>query len=288
MRQNGDVNGFDVANEAIDLPINKQSFNRQLESTLPFYSDEAWPELDQTVWSLRQQEDYLRRLHLDRMEQMMSVDKMVGEVIDLAGPNTVIIFTSDNGHYTGEHRLSNKLAPHEESIRVPLYVKSPAGTRRQVDRLVANIDSAPTILEYAGKAWYSVAYNVDGRSLKKLVENASVNSWRRSVLVEFHQPRSNTIPHNAADWRFGLPDYLALRVADDAGGNSANTLYVQYYQDVAEPDSTFSYERYFLTPDPYQTSNMAPGKLPALDRLIRDFYVASGKDCRTQDIRRVP
>lgn len=288
LRRDGDVNGFETNSPALALPVTKPSFNRQLESSLPFYSTAAWPELDQTVWAMREQEDYLRRLHLDRMEQMISVDRMVGEIVDFAGPNSIIIFTSDNGHYTGEHRLSNKLAPHEESIRVPLYIKVPGGQRRQVDRLVANIDIAPTLLEFAGRPWYSAGYGVDGRSLKGLVEKPSVTSWRRSLLVEFHRPRSNSLPTAGTDWRFGLPDYLALRVAQDAGGNSANSLYVQYYNDVANPNSTISFERYLLTVDPSQTNNVASGELPALDRMLRDFYVASGKESRIMDIKRVP
>ena len=288
LRRDSDVNGFEASTPSLELPTTKPSYNRQLESPLPFYSTAAWPELDQTVWSMRGQQDYLRRLHLDRMEQMISVDRMVGEVIDFAGPNTIVIFTSDNGHYTGEHRLSNKLAPHEESIRVPLYIKAPGGRRRQVDRLVANIDIAPTLLEYAGKPWYSAGFGVDGRSLKGLIEKGSVTSWRRSLLLEFHRPRSNNLPTTGTDWRFGLPDYLALRVAPDAGGSSANTLYAQYYQTLDNLDSAFSFERYFLTTDPDQTNNVATGALTALDRMLRDFYVASGKESRIMDIKRVP
>lgn len=288
LRVGGDVNGFEASPELIGLPTDKLSYNRQLESTLPFYSTDAWPDLDQTVWAMRGQQDYLRRLHLDRMEQLLSVDRMVGDVVDFAGPNTIVVFTSDNGHYTGEHRLSNKLAPHEESIRVPLYIKIPNGTKRQITRLVANIDIAPTLLDFAGKPWTSVGFGVDGRSLKDLVEKGSVNSWRRSLLVEFRRPRSNSIPSVGTDWRFGLPDYLGMRVANDAGGSSANSLYVQYYSDGDDLDSAFSFERYFLTPDPQQTSNQASGMLVALDRMIRDFAVASGKDSRIMDIKRVP
>lgn len=288
LRQNRDVNGFDAFSDSVELPDGKVSFNRQLDSTLDFYSTDTWPDLEQEVWGLRGQEDYLRRLHLDRMEQMMSVDRMVGEVVDLMGANTVIIFTSDNGHYTGEHRLSNKLAPHEESIRVPLYIKAPGTTRRVVNRMVANIDIAPTLLEYAGRPWSAAGFGVDGRSLKGLVEKPSVTSWRRSLLVEFHRPRAANIPPVGTDWRFGLPDYIGLRVSHDGGGPSANSLYVQYYRTLDDLNSHFSYERYFLTPDPQQTDNVATGALPALDNMLRDFYVASGQNARIMDSRRVP
>lgn len=288
LRIGGDVNGFEVNSAALGLPTDKVSYNRQLDSTLAFYSDRAWPNLDQPVWSLREQHDYLRRLHLDRMEQMKSVDRLVGEMVDAVGPNSIIIFMSDNGHYTGEHRLSNKLAPHEESIRIPLYIKKPGGNKRQVTRLVANIDIAPTFLDMAGKPWYSAGFGVDGRSLKGLVDKPSVTSWRKSLLVEFHRPRAGNIPPIGTDWRFGLPDYLGLRVAQDGGGNSANTLYVQYYRHIADLDTAFSFERYFLNSDPDQTNNVAVGVLPAQDRMIRDFYVASGRESRVMDNKRVP
>jgi arylsulfatase A-like enzyme len=288
LRQNRDINGFDALMSSYELPQDKTSFNRQLDNTLDFYSIETWPDLEQTVWAARRQEDYLRRLHLDRMEQMMSVDRMVGEVVDLLGANTVIIFTSDNGHYTGEHRLSNKLAPHDESIRMPLYIKAPGTQKRTVNRLVGNIDIAPTLLEYAGKAWYAGIYNVDGRSLKGLVDRPSVTSWRRSLLVEFHRPRASNIPTEGTDWRFGLPDYLALRVAPDTGTFTADSLYVQYYRTLSDLDSANSFERYFMAVDPNQTNNEVTGILPALDRMLRDFYVSAGRDARIMDIKRVP
>ena len=81
----------------------------------------------------KQQQNYLSRLLLDRMEQLISLDRMVGEVVTAAGSNTIIIFTSDNGHFNGEHRLGNKLSAQEESVRVPLYVRGPAACAAQGD-----------------------------------------------------------------------------------------------------------------------------------------------------------
>jgi arylsulfatase A-like enzyme len=280
-RLNRDPHGFEASQAAFDLPIGKSSFNQQRPNSLPFYSTATWPDLQDRVWGNKKQQDYLRRLYLDRMEQMLSIDKMVGEVIDAAGPNTIIIFTSDNGHINGEQRLSNKLTPHEESIRVPLYIKVPGGQRRQVSQLVANIDLAPTILDYAGLPWSSPTYKVDGRSLRPLITTGTATDWRRSMLIEFHKPRGQDFP--ATDWRFGLPDYLGLREVVNAPAGSINTLYVQYYGNSGNPASMVAYELYNMNADPFQTNNLTQDRLVAMDRLIRDFYSASGETVREQE-----
>jgi arylsulfatase A-like enzyme len=286
LRRNREIHGFEAASPQQDLPAEKASYNRRVGVSVPFYGPYAWPDLNDPVWGGREQEDYLRRLYLDRQEQLLSIDRMVGEVVDVAGPNTMIIFTSDNGHFNGEHRLSNKLTPQEESIRIPLYIKVSWRTGRPIGRMAANIDLAPTILQYAGKQWWAPRYNVDGRSLRPLIEFPGVPLWRRSLLVEYHRPRGE--PPRPYDWRFGLPDYLGLRIAPDAGGDSANSLYVQYYTDVANPSSTVAYERYLMNADPHQTNNIATAKNPALDTLIRAFYSSSGAATRNLDETNIP
>jgi arylsulfatase A-like enzyme len=280
-RRNRDPHGFDASQPAFDLPSGKPSFNQQRPVPLPYYGSATWPDLRDRVWGNRQQQGYLRRLFLDRMEQMLSIDRMVGEVIDAAGPNTIIIFTSDNGHINGENRLSNKLTPQDESIRVPLYIKVPGGRQRQVSQLVANIDLAATILDYAGLPWASSTYNVDGRSLRPLITTGTAAGWRRSMLIEFHKPRGQTFP--ATDWRFGLPDYLGLREIAETPGGFVNTLYVQYYNDTANPNGTVAYELYNMNNDPFQTNNLTQERLVSMDRLIRDFYNAGGAVAREQD-----
>ena len=89
------------------------------------------------------------------------VDSVVGKVLaelraqDL-DDNTLVIFTTDNGYFHGEHGLADKWYPYEESIRVPLIVRDPRmpnskrGTTN--DEFVLNVDLAPTILAFAGVA----------------------------------------------------------------------------------------------------------------------------------------
>lgn len=289
LRAGRDPNGFTPVSPTFDLPRNKASFNRQADNRVPFFSSATWPDLNNPVQGGRRQQDYLSRLLLDRMEQFLSLDRMVGEVIDAAGPNTVIIFTSDNGHMQGEHRLSNKLTAQEESLRVPLYIRAPNVAPRAVVRLAANIDIAPTILDYAGRTWTNPVFNVDGRSLRNLVEGSGGRQWRRSLLLEYHRPRgevSKQFP--GTDWRFGLPDYLGLRQIHETAGQNVNTVYVEYYLDVADPTAITDYEYYDVATDPFQTNNLADGPRAELSMLLRNAYTASGDGSRVADMGGLP
>jgi arylsulfatase A-like enzyme len=281
-RQNRAPHGFQASSPDYDLPYGKESFNQQRPVSIPFYSKATWPDLDDKVQGGKTQQDYLRRLYLDRLEQLLSIDRMVGDVIDAAGSNTIIIFTSDNGHIHGEQRLSNKLTPQDESIRVPLYIKVPGGQRQAVSHLAVNIDLAPTILDYAGKVWNSAAYNVDGRSLRPILSGGTVTDWRRSILVEFHKPRDKVF--SPTDWRFGLSDYLGLREISESSTSTVNNLYTQYYHDANSPETTIAVELYKVKRDPYQMNNRTEHKLPRLDQILRDFYTASGEMVRQQDM----
>ena len=134
----------------------------------------------------------------DYYRLITGVDHIVGEAIDKLrakglGHNTVIIFTSDNGFYLGEHGLAGKWFMHEESIRLPLVIYDPraASERRgvKVDKLVLNIDVAPTILRFAG---LDVPQSMQGRSLVELCQGENP-PWRTDFLYE-HRFKHPKIP----------------------------------------------------------------------------------------------
>jgi arylsulfatase A-like enzyme len=97
--------------------------------------------------------------------------------------NTIIIFTSDNGYFWGEHGLGDKRFAYEESIRIPLLVRYPkfikAGSERR--QMTLNIDIAPTLLELGGA---KIPADVHGRSLVPLFK-ADSRKWRSSFLAEY-------------------------------------------------------------------------------------------------------
>ncbi len=105
------------------------------------------------------------------------VDFCVGEILKelqqrgLAG-NTVILFTADNGHFSGEHGFFGKWFMHEESLRVPMLILDPRLPKEQAGKvcssMVLNIDIAPTILELAG---LKVPGTMQGESLAPLLSS---------------------------------------------------------------------------------------------------------------------
>lgn len=286
LRANGEIHGFNASAQRYNLPTRKPSYNKKVDCPVPFYSTAAWPNLFNQVWGRRNQEDYLRRLYLDRQEQLLSVDKMVGEVVDAAGPNTIVIFTSDNGHFNGEHRLANKLTPHEESIHVPLYIKMPQGRGRPITHIVGNVDLAPTILDYAGLAWNNSRYNVDGRSLRPLLENTNVTSWRKGLLIEYRRPYGER--YSSTDWRFGLPHYLGVRFSPHIEGINANSLYTHYYDQMAVSSTTIATERYLMNSDPHQVRNVSKGNHTVLELFCKRIHAAKGQACRNAEEAHVP
>lgn len=128
------------------------------------------------------------------------VDTVVGRIRKAlresgADRNTIILFTSDNGFYLGEHGLAGKWLMHEESIRVPMIVYDPRlpnskrGLRR--DEMALNLDVAPTILHAAGIEPHP---SVQGRNLYRLFEDGPAG-WRKDWFYEHEFTASGWIPH---------------------------------------------------------------------------------------------
>lgn len=124
-----------------------------------------------------------------RLEMLLAVDESLGRVIATLESieqldNTVIVFTSDNGYFYGEHGLSEeRRLAYEESIRLPLLVRYPRVVRAATTppELVLSIDLAPTLLELAG---LQPLPGMQGRSLVPIFERRA-RDWRSSVLIEY-------------------------------------------------------------------------------------------------------
>ena len=114
--------------------------------------------------------------------------------------NTLVIFTTDNGYFHGEHGLADKWYPYEESIRVPLIVRDPRmpKTKRGTtnDDFVLNVDLAPTILAATKVA---APAQMQGRDFAPLYLAAKKPAWRQEFFYE-HATIRNTdfIPSSEA------------------------------------------------------------------------------------------
>ncbi|MDQ3103443.1 MAG: sulfatase [Actinomycetota bacterium] len=132
-----------------------------------------------------------RNKYRSRLTSLLAVDDMVGEIVNALRINgelddTLVIFTSDNGFLLGEHRIrTGKQYPYEPSIRVPLVVRGPDLPKGEIrEQLAANVDLAPTILDYAN-AEPGVA--PDGRSLRRLINDPLLEPGRSIALENWCQ-----------------------------------------------------------------------------------------------------
>lgn len=161
---------------------------------------------------------------LGRQRCLMAIEESVGEILKALKEtgqldNTILVFTSDNGYFYGEHGLSvERRLAYEESIRMPLLVRYPkevkSGTVR--DEFALNIDLAPTLLELAG---LTVPKTMQGRSLAPLLKGAKP-VWRNSFLVEYYSdkvfPRMSQMGYKAVrNQRWKYIHYLELDGMDE-------------------------------------------------------------------------
>jgi arylsulfatase A-like enzyme len=130
-------------------------------------------------------------IHLDYMRHVSGADENLGRLLDALdelqlAQDTVVIYTSDNGYYLGEHGLGDKRSLYEESLRIPMLVRYPRlfGNGRIVDELVLNLDLAPTFLDLAG---LPVRRDMQGTSWKPLAAGEKPANWRRAFLAEYYR-----------------------------------------------------------------------------------------------------
>lgn len=170
---------------------------------------------------------------------LLGVDENVGRLLNTLDrlnltENTVVVFTSDNGYYLGEHGLGDKRSAYEESIRVPFLVRYPrlAAGGRTVDRMVLNQDVAPTFLDLAG---VPVPGRMQGLSLKPLLAGQAQVPWRTSWLYEYFQEDGYEPP-------VAPPNLLAVR-----------TDHAKLVKYPGHPEWT---ELFDLRADPYERRNL--------------------------------
>ena len=126
----------------------------------------------------------------DYLPTIKSIDDGVGEVLDYLeesglAENTIVVYTSDQGFYLGEHGWFDKRFMYEESFRTPILMRYPpeikAGTL--VDELIQNLDFAPTFLDYAG---VEIPEDMQGESFRKVVSGKS-NDWRNAIYYTYYE-----------------------------------------------------------------------------------------------------
>ena len=205
-----------------------------------------------------------RWVRREQLEMLMSVDDMVRKVMSrvkkLGERNTLVFFISDNGYAWGDHGLETKSSPYRESVEVPLMMRwdgrVEAGSTD--DRMAANIDIAPTVVEATGVSTEGGPV-MDGKSLLD-------PTWNRDrLLLEY--VRHRTFP--APTWA------------------STITKEWQYTELYSDDGSLNDREYYDLVNDPYQLLNLLkdkdqlndPPTAPAMSVLLNQDRTCEGLTC---------
>lgn len=131
-----------------------------------------------------------QRYMQDYLGTVAAVDDGVGRLLDFLkenglDENTIVVYTSDQGFYLGEHGWYDKRFMYEESLRTPLLIRYPAEIKpgQSSDALVQNLDFAPTLLDYAG---IKVPEDMQGESFRGLL-NGRTNNWRDVVYYTYYE-----------------------------------------------------------------------------------------------------
>jgi len=221
-----------------------KNFRRQLSRLTPAQQKawepflkrvgEEWLEVKGTD---RELEWRYQRYLQDYLSSVESVDRNVGRVLDYLdesglAENTIVIYTSDQGFYLGEHGWYDKRFMYEESHRTPLMIRYPATVKpkSETDALVLNIDLGSTLLDYAG---VTPPEEVQGRSLRPILEGETPADWRDDVYYRYYQQ---------------MDSYH--RVARHEGVREERYKLIHFTEEGFE-----GYELYDLQKDPYEMDN---------------------------------
>ena len=187
----------DFSNRASAAAASESDLEPELAARYTRWGSPPPPELD----ALGRKKWVYQRYVKDYMRVVASVDDNVGRLLDhldrsgLAA-NTVLIYTSDNGMFVGDHGLFDKRFMYEEPLRVPLLVRYPPMIQPggRTEAMALNLDFAPTILDLAG---IPVPDDMQGRSLRPVLDGGVPGNWRKSAYYHYYEyPSShNVYPH---------------------------------------------------------------------------------------------
>jgi arylsulfatase A-like enzyme len=183
-----------------------------------------------------------QRYMKDYLRCIAAVDDNLGRVLeylDRSGlaDDTVIIYTSDQGFYLGEHGWFDKRWMYQESLRTPLVVRWPGAIEpgSTNDDVVSNLDFAETFLDLAG---IEVPDDMQGRSLVPLLKGKTPADWRTSFYYHYYEyPGAHSVRrhYGVTDGRYKL---------------------IHFYPNRWDPDPIDEWELYDLESDPKELKSV--------------------------------
>ena len=136
-----------------------------------------------------------------------SIDESVGRLLDYLdetgqADNTIVIYTSDQGFFLGEHGWFDKRFMYEESFQMPFLIRYPEGIKGNTvcDDIISNVDFAPTFLDYAQ---LQLPNYMQGTSFRSLLEEKTPEDWQT---VAYHRYWMHSDEHHNAYAHYGIRD----------------------------------------------------------------------------------
>lgn len=171
-----------------DSPVPPEALQVKLETVHEQWNITHWDAMPAGLSMQQQKHRNYQYFIKDYLRCVASVDDNIGRLLDYLEEqnlveNTVVVYTSDNGMFQGEHGWVDKKMMYEESLRVPFLIRYPreiaAGTH--TNDMVINLDYAPTFLEYAGQP---IPADIQGRSLVPLLREQTPEDWRTAFYYQ--------------------------------------------------------------------------------------------------------
>ncbi|MEZ6096392.1 MAG: sulfatase [Pirellulaceae bacterium] len=200
MRPAMDLRIWDANNPP--APFQNNVLNRMTEAQRkPFeeaYADENADYLANPLEGDARTKYYYQRYIKDYLRCIASVDDSVGQILDYldeAGlsKNTIVIYSSDQGFYLGEHGWYDKRWIFEQSLRTPLLVRWPGVTEPGTSskKMVSNLDFAQTFLEMAG---VEAPDDMQGMSLAPILKGEAASDWRTAFYYHYYELHTHHVP----------------------------------------------------------------------------------------------
>lgn len=199
-------------------------------------------------------------LYKGYLRQIANLDDNIGRLVNYINrkgltENTIIVYTSDNGWFLGQHGLFNKMWMYEESLRVPLIISYPGHivANKTNANIISSLDFAPTLLDFASA---KIPSSMRGKSFRSILEGNQPTNWRTSFYYHYYD-------------QFGVPEILGVR--------TVQYKLIQYIKG----DRT-EWEFYNLKNDPFEMENQI--NHPDYIQVINELKIKLNEEKNKYDI----
>jgi len=211
--------------------------------------DQLIPKIRQDNFTSKRKREIAYQMYIKAyLRCVASIDENIGRILDYLDDegltdNTIVIYTSDQGFFLGEHGLFDKRFMYDESLRIPMLIRYPKEIEPgSVSKdFAVNIDIAPTFLDYAG---IEIPADIDGESLRPILKGETPDHWRTDTYYRYwmHRAHYNIAAHyGIRSDRYKLIFYYGLPL--DAPGA---------FNEPLPPE----WELFDLQKDPYEMNNV--------------------------------